>query len=198
MGRGKVCGAARGGAQLLGPSSQAPGSAAGFGARRQVTSPPGRVVCVCGGGEGVVSDGRPAHCAGGYQSRHPRRRRQAGPTRPAVDRGSESEPGGARARPLASLVSREEEAQTTGSPTRGEGRGRRRRHSRGSRRVCGLRCPGRTWSRHRVQLGLPGAPQRVLLKKARCFGKWVWGSDAWAFRLPLGVLRSELRLSGEA
>lgn len=53
-------------------------------------------------------------------------------------------------------------------------------------RVCGLWCPGRTWSRHRVQLGLPGAPQRVPLKKARCFGKWVLGSDVWAFRLPLG------------
>lgn len=153
-----------------------------------------RCVCVCVCGRA----GRPAHCAGGNQSRHPRRGRRAGPTGPAEDRGGESEPGGARARPLASLVSREEAAQTAGSPTRGEGRGRRRHHSGGSRRVCGLWCPGRTWSQHRVQLGLPGAPQRVPLKKARCFCKWVWGSDAWAFRLPLGVLRSELRLSGEA
>lgn len=109
------------------------------------------LVCVC-----VV---RRAPRTEEKESRDTTRGPRAGPPRPGDPPGKRKR---ARRgpRPLASLVSREEAPQTAGSPTRREGRGHRRRHSRGSRRARGPWYPGQTWRRHGVLLGLPEAPQR--------------------------------------
>ena len=76
-----------------------------------------------------------------------------------------------------------EAPQTAGSPTAGEGRGRRRRHSGDSRRSLGLRCPAQTWRLGGVQLSLPGAPgilQESLGLGLMGLGEFcpAWGSSA--------------------
>ena len=70
-------------------------------------------------------------------------------------------------RPPAFLAPRNNAPRTVGSPTGGEGPGRR--HSGDSRSAFGLPRPAQTWRRHGVQLGPSWAQGSS--RKARGFGK---------------------------